>query len=348
MQFIFYMKRVLSILVALVLVCSYNLLAQSNKQTAIIGFYNLENLFDTIDDPLTNDAQFLPTGDYQWTSERYLRKLDNMASVICLIGKEQGGVVVLGVSEVENKGVLDDLVATEALKPLNLGVEHHDSPDRRGVDVAFLYDKDRFQVLSTKAFRLNYPADTSFRTRDQFLMTGIVDKTDTMHFIVMHWPSKLGGEKRSMPLRAAAASLARHIADSILATNIDANIIFMGDFNDNPTSKSMRDYFKPVNKINDVQRGDLYNPMWKMYQDGIGTYAYRDNWDVIDQIVISANLIHPMQAKSYKYVAAKVFRKNFMITQTGPYTGYPFRMYAGGTYQGGYSDHFPVYIILEK
>lgn len=337
--------KTLTLLVLLIWAAT-TIYAQSGK-SAVIGFYNLENLFDTENDPAINDEQFLPTGDYQWTPERYQRKLNNMASVIALIGEEKGGVVVIGVSEVENKRVLDDLVATEKLKPLNLGVAHHDSPDRRGVDVAFLYDQDRFQVLSTKAFRL-VTEDTSFRTRDQFLMTGVIDHTDTVHCIVMHWPSKLGGEKRSMPKRIAAAQLARHIADSILAVNINANIVFMGDFNDSPTAKSLKEYLQPKVKIKDVQRGDLFNPMWKMYQDGVGTYAYRDVWDVIDQIVISSNLIHPARPNSYKYVGTKVFRKNFMLSQSGSYIGYPLRTYAAGVYQGGYSDHFPVYIILEK
>lgn len=338
------MKKLL-IFAALVLL-TVGMLWGQNKKNAVVGFYNLENLFDTENDPTKNDEQFLPEGDYQWTPERYQKKLENMSSVICLIGKEYGGFVVLGVSEVENKRVLDDLVATDNLKPLNLGVCHHDSPDRRGVDVAFLYSKDRFQIIGTNYFPVK-TEDPNFITRDHFLMTGIVDGTDTVHFIVMHWPSKLGGEKRSMPKRAAAAQTARHIADSILATNINANIIFMGDFNDNPTAKSLKEYLKPKNKVKEVEKGDLFNPMWKMFQEGIGTYAYRDTWDVIDQIVISSNLVNPV-SNTYKFVSAKVFRKNFMLGQTGSYIGYPFRTYAAGSYQGGYSDHFPVYIILEK
>lgn len=338
------MKKLL-IFAALVLL-TVGMLWGQNKKNAVVGFYNLENLFDTENDPTKNDEQFLPEGDYQWTPERYQKKLENMSSVICLIGKEYGGFVVLGVSEVENKRVLDDLVATDNLKPLNLGVCHHDSPDRRGVDVAFLYSKDRFQIIGTNYFPVK-TEDPNFITRDHFLMTGIVDGTDTVHFIVMHWPSKLGGEKRSMPKRAAAAQTARHIADSILATNINANIIFMGDFNDNPTAKSLKEYLKPKNKVKEVEKGDLFNPMWWMFQEGIGTYAYHDTWDVIDQIVISSNLVNPV-SNTYKFVSAKVFRKNFMLSQTGSYIGYPFRTYAAGSYQGGYSDHFPVYIILEK
>ncbi len=341
------MKHKILTLIAFLFAVNIIVFAQDNKKEAIIAFYNLENLFDTEDDPLTNDAEFLPTGSNQWTMERYQKKLENMSSVICLIGEEKGGVVVIGVSEIENRKVLEDLVATPKLQPLKLGVAHHDSPDRRGVDVAFLYSKERFQLLDTRAFPV-VTDDTSFRTRDLFLMSGVVDKTDTIHCIVMHWPSKIGGEKRSMPKRIAAATAARHIADSLLAANINANIIFMGDFNDNPTSKSVKEILRPQVKIKDVQKGDLFNPMWKMYQDGIGTYAYRDNWDVIDQMIVSANLVNPVRSNSYKFVAAKVFRRQFMLTQSGSYTGYPFRTFAGGAYQGGYSDHFPVYIILEK
>lgn len=334
-------------LIAIVLSAIMVACAQNSKKEAVIAFYNLENLFDTEDDPLTNDAEFLPTGKNQWTPERYQHKLNNMASVICLIGQEKGGVVVIGVSEIENRKVLEDLVATEKLKPLNLGVAHHDSPDRRGVDVAFLYSKERFQVLDTKAYPV-ITDDTSFRTRDHFMMTGVIDNTDTVSFVVMHWPSKSGGEQRSLPKRIAAAEAARRIADEVLAKNINANLIFMGDLNDNPTAKSLKEYFKPKVKMKDLQKGDLFNPMWKMYQDGIGTYAYRDNWEVIDQMILSYNLINPARENSYKYVTTKVFRRNFMITQSGSYTGYPYRTFASGTFQGGYSDHFPVYLILEK
>lgn len=341
------MKHKILTLIAFLFCACVIVYAQKSKKEAIIAFYNVENLFDVTDDPLTNDADFLPTGSNQWTPERYQRKLENLSTVISQIAQDKGGVVVLGVSEVENRKVLEDLAAMDKLKSLNLGVAHHDSPDRRGVDVAFLYNQKRFQVLDTKAFPV-VTDDTSFRTRDHFLMTGVIDKTDTIHCIVMHWPSKIGGEKRSMPKRIAAAEAARRIADSILATNINANIVFMGDFNDNPTSKSVKVYMHPKVKTIDVQPGDLFNPMWKMYSDGIGTYAYRDNWDVIDQIIISSNLVNPAKNDSYKFVASKVFMKNFMLTQSGSYGGYPFRTFAGGIYQGGYSDHLPVYIILQK
>ena len=326
----------------------YAVLAQTEQKIAIIGFYNVENLYDTEDDTLTNDNEFLPDGANQWTQERYQTKLNNLARVIADMGKEQGVVVVLGFSEIENERVLLDLVATDRLKPLNYGVAHHDSPDLRGVDVAFIYQKDRFRVIGEKAFTLFIPDDPKFVTRDQFLVTGILDKTDTLHILVNHWPSKRGGEKRSMPKRIAAAQLSRKIVDSLMNVNPMAKIIVMGDFNDNPTAKSIKEHLKPVGKINDLETGGLFNPMWKLYNDGIGSYAYRDSWDLIDMIMVSYGLVKNVKTNTYRYKSTEIFRKSYMVTSTGSFAGYPFRTYAGGVYQGGYSDHFPVFITLQK
>lgn len=320
--------------------------AQSDKNLAVIGFYNVENLFDTEDDPLTNDAEFLPDGANQWTEERYQTKLKNLSRVIADIGKEQGGVVVLGVSEIENKRVLDDLVSTDRLKPFNYGVAHHDSPDRRGVDVAFIYMKNRFKVIKEEAFPL-VTDNPDFITRDQYLVTGILDQTDTLYLLVNHWPSKSGGEKRSMPYRIAAAQLSRQIADSLMNVNPMAKIIIMGDLNDTPNAISLKEYLKPKGKIKETLPGDLFNPMWQMYRDGIGSYAYRDSWELIDMVIVSWGLLYP-QSKTYKYSSAEIFRANYLITPRGSYAGYPFRTYGGGVYQGGYSDHFPVFITLQK
>ena len=326
----------------------YAVFAQTEKKVAVIGFYNVENLYDTEDDPLTDDSEFLPDGLYRWTQERYQTKLNNLSRVIADMGKEQGGVVVLGVAEVENERVLLDLVATDRLKPLNYGVAHHDSPDLRGVDVALIYQKDRFRVIGEKAFTLVVPDDPKFITRDQFLVTGILDETDTLHILVNHWPSKRGGEKRSMPKRIAAAQLSRKIVDSLMNVNPMAKIIVMGDFNDNPTAKSITEHLKSVGKIKDIRVGGLFNPMWKLYKNGIGSYAYRDSWDLIDMIMVSYGLVNNDKPNTYKYKNAEVFRKGYMDTSTGSFAGYPFRTYAGGVYQGGYSDHLPVLITLQK
>ncbi|MBO4645548.1 MAG: endonuclease/exonuclease/phosphatase family protein [Bacteroidales bacterium] len=315
------------------------------KNIAIIGFYNLENLFDTIDDPRTNDAQFLPDGEYQWTTERYNIKQNNMAYAISQIAKEYGGLVALGVSEVENEGVLLDLVSRPALQPFNYGVVHHDSPDRRGVDVALLYQKDRFKVIYKRPYRL-VTGDTAFRTRDQLLIQGVIDGTDTIHIIVNHWPSKIGGEKLSMPKRIAAAELSKHITDSIMLSNPAAKIVLMGDLNDNPNAKSIVHSLQPKTKAKDVSVNQLFNPMYKLYMEGIWSYVYRDEPNVIDQIIISYGLLNATQG--FRYSGVRIFRANFLLNKTGTYEGTPFRTLAGGTFLGGYSDHLPVYIILEK
>lgn len=341
------MKKIIIIILALFLGSFLTVSAQKEKGVAAIGFYNLENLFDTENDPKTNDEQFLPEGDYRWTPDRYQHKLDNMSKVLAMIGAEYGGLVGVGVSELENRRVLEDLVAADNLKARNWGVVHYDSPDRRGVDVGFLYDKNRMRIIGSSSHRL-YTADTSFRTRDQLLVVGVLDDIDTLHVIVNHWPSKRGG-KKSIGSRAAAAQLTRSIADSVMKSNPGAKVIVMGDLNDDPDSKSILTHLKTTKTIKSTGVGDLFNPMYKMYKSGIGSYAYRDNWSLIDQIIVSYGLLNP-RPNTYKFVGAKVFTAPILLmkTLTGSYEDYPFRTYAGGAYQGGFSDHFPVFIILKK
>ncbi|MDR3047501.1 MAG: endonuclease/exonuclease/phosphatase family protein [Bacteroidales bacterium] len=340
------MKKGVIIITVIINSLFFNLYAQQNQNVAIIGFYNLENLFDTEDDPLKNDEEFLPNGANQWTDERYQTKLNTLSRVIADMGKDQGGVVVLGVSEIENRRVLEDLCATKRLSPLNFGVAHHDSPDLRGVDVAFIYRKDRFEFLG----EFWYPLITEnprFITRDQYVIKGVLDKTDTMYFIVNHYPSKRGGEKRSAPYRIAAANLTRHIVDSLYSIDPMAKVIIMGDFNDGPTSKCIVDNLKTIGKTADVKPGCIFNPMWKMYKNGIGSYPYRDTWELIDQIMLTYALM-TKTPNHYHYKSAEVFQQSYMVTPTGSYAGYPMRTYAGGVYQAGYSDHFPVLITLQK
>ena len=317
------------------------------QKTAIIGFYNVENLYDTKKDLIADDSEFLPDGANQWTPEKYQHKLKNLSFAISEMGKQQGGVVILGVSEVENEGVLNDLVEQALLKPLNYKVAHHDSPDYRGVDVAFIYQGDRFDFISLTPFELKIPDNPRFRTRDQLLMVGVLDQIDTLYLIVNHWPSKRGGEARSAPLRLAAAKLTRSIVDSLLAINPNSKILIMGDFNDSPTSKIFTAGLDAKGKTKDVAQHDIFNPMWQMFKDGIGSYAYRDAWELIDQIMVSYALLYP-KPNSYKFTSAHVFRANFLLTKSGSFQGYPFRSYSGGNYQGGYSDHLPVYVILQK
>lgn len=334
-------------LIILLLSLSSLMQAQGKKaKIACIAFYNIENLFDTIDDPDINDEEFLPGGPKNWNSSKYFEKLNNIARVISAIGDEygQGGPVIIGLSEIENKRVLIDLINTSALKPLNYGIVHFDGPDRRGVDVALLYRKDFFIVTNSVSARLNVPDKPDFRTRDQLVVSGILDG-DPLHIIVNHWPSRLGGEKRSAPLRAAAAGLSRHLADSLHKAHTKVKVIVMGDLNDNPTDACLMKHLKTKTDTLALAYGDLYNPYHKLFKKlGIGSNAYRDSWSLFDQIIVSQSLVFP--TSGYRFYAAKVFNRPFILQKEGAFKGYPLRTFVGNNYMAGYSDHFPSYIFL--
>ncbi len=321
---------------------------QQAYKVGLVGFYNLENLFDTIDDPLKNDEEFTPQGANQWSSEKYLAKLHNMAYAISTIGTDisPDGVAVLGMSEMENRKVLEDLVAQPELKSRNYQVVHYDSPDRRGVDVGLLYNPKYFKLVSSRSYRTIVPDQPDFITRDQLLVSGLFDG-EMMHFIVMHWPSRYGGEKRSLPGRVAAAELCRHIADSILREDQNAKIIMMGDFNDYPDNKSITNHLRASGDMNDLRDGEFYNPMYNLHKKGYGTNYYRDVPGVLDQTILSPGLL-PTDYSTYQFKNAKVHNKEFLKQHGGKYNGYPFRTFGSGVWMGGYSDHFPVYVILLK
>ena len=322
---------------------------EKNYNVVCIGFYNLENLFDTINNvELLISEEFTPQGKNKWTSDRYHEKLGNMAHVISRIATDitPDGPALLGVSEIENIGVLQDLVKEDAIVKRGYEIVHYDSPDRRGVDVGLLYQPKYFEVKSTKSHTLTMVNDTSFRSRDQLVVSGLLHG-EMIHVIVGHWPSRSGGEKKSRPKRNAAGQLSRLIVDSLLAIDKSAKIMVMGDFNDDPINPSVKEFLRAKPNKNKLDEGDLFNPFYKLYQDGIGSLAYRDSWNLFDQVVISQGLLGEDKS-DYKYYKAKVFNDNFLIQKEGRFAGYPFRTFSYGVYQGGYSDHFPTYILLIK
>ncbi len=321
---------------------------QQAYKVGLVGFYNLENLFDTINDPNKNDEEFLPSGTNQWNSEKYLAKLHNMAYAISTIGTDisPDGVAVLGMSEMENRTVLEDLVAQPEIKDRNYQIVHYDSPDLRGVDVGLIYNPKYFKLTNSKSYRTVVPENPDFITRDQLVVSGLFDG-EMMHFIVMHWPSRSGGEKRSMPGRIAAAELCRHIADSIMRDDPNAKIIMMGDFNDYPTNKTITEHLRASGDMKDLRDGEFFNPMYELHKKGYGTNYYRDAPGVLDQTIITPALL-PTDYSTYQFKNAKVHSKEFLKQHGGKYNGYPFRTFGSGVWMGGYSDHFPVYVILLK
>jgi Endonuclease/Exonuclease/phosphatase family len=323
----------------------------NDYKLSIIGFYNLENLFDTINDPLTNDEEFLPGGANQWNSEKYQKKLFNMATVLSKLGADVSpqGFTALGVAEVECKEVLEDLCKHPLLASRNLQVVHHHSPDERGIDVGLLYNPSYFKLVSSRSVELALVSPKDGKrdfTRDMLHVCGTVDG-DTMHILVNHWPSRRGGEKASEWARIEAAKLNRAVADSLLAVNPLANIIIMGDLNDDPISPSVQKTLRTKPSPKKMAPGELYNPCYEPYSKGNGTLAYRDAWNLFDQVILSK----AMGSRSkgtwwlYKFV---VFKEPFMIQSEGDFKGYPFRTFAGGEFINGYSDHFPVYGVFLK
>lgn len=326
---------------------------QDEKQYKIItvAFYNVENLFDYEDDPLTFDDDRTPDGKDNWTKEIYEAKSANIAKVIAEIGSDEAGTspALIGLCEVENLRVLEDLVNQKPLLKENYGIVHFDSPDRRGIDVALLYKKKLFtpiKYLANELF-LYDDQDKSKRiyTRDQLLVSGMLDG-EKITLIVNHWPSRSGGEERSRPKRMKAAQLNKRIIDSLFSEDPYAKIINMGDFNDDPVSPSIKKLLNARGDKENLTLKELYNPMEKMHNKGFGTLAYRDTWNLFDQILISTELTKN-QYSSYRYYKAGIFNKNYLINPRGRYKGYPFRSFVNG-YTGGYSDHFPVYIYLIK
>ena len=259
----------------------------------------------------------------------------------------KGGPSLIGVSEIENRKVLEDLISTPPLSKTTYNIVHFDSPDRRGVDVALLYQPAIFKVTNTKSVRLSLPDKPDWFTRDQLVVSGLLDG-EPIHVIVNHWPSRSGGEKATAPLRQAAASLCRSIADSLMKLNPTAKIIIMGDLNDNPTDISLVKKLMARKSPEETKPGDLFNPMYKMYkQEGLGSLAYRDSWSLFDQLIVSQPLLGEDKS-SFKLYKTKIFNRPFLTQKEGAFTGYPKRTYAGGVFQGGYSDHFPVYLFLIK
>lgn len=313
-----------------------------------IAFYNLENLFDTKDDPAINDEEYTPANG--WTEEKYKRKLKNLERVISEIGtneQQSNSPVVLGVCEIENRGVLEDLIKQPKLASKDYGIIHYDSPDGRGIDVGFLYQKNHFTpTSSTNIPLIVLNIDGSGKrvyTRDQLLVSGYLDGEE-MHFIVNHWPSRSGGEKRSSPYREAAGALNRKIIDSLQKINPDAKVITMGDLNDGPYNKSVKKEIGAVAKKEQLKPGGIFNPMEEMSNKGIGSLAYRDAWDLFDQMMLTEPFLRT-DYSTFRFWKAGVFNKPYLIQPDGQYKGYPLR---NSPSEPGYSDHFAVYLYLVK
>ncbi len=347
------MKKIISLfIVALVVSSSFAQKAPKKFKIRTVGFYNLENLFDTVNDPDKND-EASPMMEMEGDREEvYKDKLEKLSDVIIQLGAEKAKTspALLGVVEVENKKVLEDLVNTEKLKKKRYGIIHFDSPDKRGIDVALLYQKRYFKPIHFEAFNPNiYSNNRKVYTRDILLVSGYLDD-ELVHVIVNHWPSRRGGEARSRPLREKAAYKVTQIIENIKKTDPNPKVIIMGDFNDDPINSSFKTVLKTKAKKKNVNKGDIYNPYENMFRRGFNTLGYRDNINLFDQVLISSPLLDKGEKdfSSFKMFKSGIFNKRFLTQKKGRYKGYPFRSFSFGRYTGGYSDHYPVYMYLIK
>jgi len=317
---------------------------------SVIGFYNLENLYDTVNNTRIDDEEFLPTSERHYNTHVFMDKLDRLSSVISQMGVEinPDGLALLGVAEIENDTVLTALVNHKGLKSRNMKFVHYNSPDVRGVDVGLLYNPKYFKVLYSSSLFVKLPGGSkdSYFTRDILYVKGVMDG-DTVHVMVNHWPSRSGGEERSIPARAAAAGVARRVVDSLMAINPKTKILIMGDLNDDPISPSVTKVLGAKGKASDVKEKGLFNPWYDFYRRGIGTLAYQDAWGLFDQIILSEGWLNKSQP-GYFFYRANIFNKQFMVQQTGKFKGYAKRTWDGMTYNYGYTEHFPVYVPIPK
>jgi endonuclease/exonuclease/phosphatase family metal-dependent hydrolase len=347
------MKKITLLFFAVCFLGILSIDAQEKRKFKVhtIAFYNVENLFDPVDDPNKLDERS-PIMEMNFDRENiYKKKVNNMARVISEIGADvsRNTPAIIGLAEVENRQVIDDLANDEALIQKDYGIVHFDSPDARGIDVALMYQKSLFVPVDVSKHELKIYDDNSRKriyTRDQLLVSGKLEG-ELIHVIVNHWPSRRGGEARSRPKRVAAAKLNKRIIDSLQAINPYAKIFTMGDLNDDPTNDSVKKVLKAKKDKEDVELKGIYNPMEAFFKKGLGSNAYRDAWSLFDQIMVTKPLLEK-DYSSFRFYKAGIFNAHYLTNKKGRYKGYPLRSFADGSFTNGFSDHFPVYVHIIK
>lgn len=309
-----------------------------------VAFYNVENLFDTIDEPGKQDEEFTPDGDKKWNSERYQTKLQNIAKVISSMNEGDLPEIV-GLAEVENDRVLNDLIHTGMLEKGNYAVVHYESPDIRGIDCALIYRPEEFKVLKQMAIPVHFKNEPNYKTRDILYVKGKAPDHEVFHIFVNHWPSRIGGLEKTEPNRVEVAQILKSKIDSILKRNSRAKIIIMGDMNDEPANKSVHEILGAQNPGD--AGGILVNLMYPADLQGEGTYFYRGEWNLLDNLIVSKSLL---DKKGFQCFQKKgfIYHETWMEYKNREGVATPDRTYGGPNYYGGVSDHFPVYFRLKR
>jgi endonuclease/exonuclease/phosphatase family metal-dependent hydrolase len=344
------MKRVLTVITSLTI--SLYLHSQdlpSPKNSLTIVFYNVENLFDITNDPDTNDEEFLPDSPKQWNDEKYKKKITDLAKVLASVNERELPALI-GLAEVENQKVLEDLASSSKMKKGKYGIVHFESKDEREIDVALLYNSEEIEILDSKAVPVTLSKEIQDVARDILYIKCKIKGDNTYHIFVNHWPSRSPNEQESEIKRITAAITLRKEVDNILNFENNARIIIMGDFNDEPTNRSLFQILNASNRRKNLNYRDLYNLMFDAHNvSGEGSVAYEDNWQMFDQIIVSQAMFTKGTTYYLTFSDGKVFRNDLVLTNNAA-TGMdvPNRTYIGDTYNGGISNHLPVYVILKK
>ncbi len=315
-----------------------------SPQGMVFGFYNVENLFDTIDNQYTIDEQFLPDSEKKWNSQKYKEKQENLSKVISSFDKELP--LFLGLAEIENKLVLEDLINQKLLQKGNYGIVHAESPDKRGIDIGLIYRKDYMKVLNSENIEISLESDPDFATRDIVYVHAELKEKDEVHIFLNHWSSRRGGEKETEHKRVKAATVLREKVDALLKKDPMTKIVIMGDFNDYPTNNSVYKTLR-AKGTPDFENGQLFNMAYQLQKEGVGTYNYRGDWGMLDQMIVSNGLYSPDKGVKVAHDKCLILQKDWMMYTDKKYGDRkPSRSYGGPNYFGGYSDHLPVYSIF--
>jgi endonuclease/exonuclease/phosphatase family metal-dependent hydrolase len=345
-------KPTIAIMKNLILICTLCVFVlplfseTSEKQLFRVMCYNVENYFDCVDDSLTNDEEYLPGNMRGWNYHRYVQKQANIARVIVAVGGWTPPALV-GLCEVESRKALIDLTRYATLRSLKYDFVHYESPDARGVDVALLYQAEMFRLINSMPVRIKFPESPGSKTRDILFVQGQVPSGDTLSVYVCHFPSRLGGELESAHKRNFVAARLKQHVDSMMKIDCHANILIMGDFNDYPDNESMEKVLQASYPLTPFQPLSLYNLMFPLHKEGIGTHKHSGDWGALDQIIVSANLLKNKTGLFTLSGGAHIFDADFLSEDDVKFLGkQPYRTYVGMRYNGGFSDHYPVYLDL--
>ncbi len=339
-------------LIIILLISCYSSFAQvveyNPENFVTIVSYNTENLFDTIDDPEKDDNEFLPGSKNDWNTDKYEKKIKNLAQVISAINKYELPEIV-ALAEIENVNVLEDLVNERLLIDGNYGIVHYESPDERGIDVALIYKKNEFSCIEQSTININYEFEPEAKTRDILYVKGKLKNNEIIHLLINHWSSRRDGQEKSEPKRIYSAKLLRNKTDQIIKKDNKAKIIILGDFNDEPTNNSLKNVLRAANSKNPGDKSQLINLLYDKHMFGYGTYFYKGKWNMLDNIIVSQSLFSSPGKFEISFDGGQIFSTSWMLYENikaGDFA--PKSTFSGNNYHAGYSDHLPVYLILKK